>query len=113
MPPTHFLRMFGQADRDQIQNGNREISISQHLAMINGFAEKRVINNPESVLMQNLKGCSSTNEQIETAYLSVLARFPRETESSQWLDDVSRYGEESVKDLIWTLINSTEFVHSN
>ena len=35
-PSGHFLREFGQSERDIIQNGNRDSSVTQALLMLNG-----------------------------------------------------------------------------
>jgi len=53
-PAGHFLRQFGQSDRDQIENSNREPAVPQILSMMNGMIEKQIVKDPNTVLMTNL-----------------------------------------------------------
>lgn len=109
-PAGHFLREFGQSDRDQIQNSNKEPAVSQVLSLMNGQIEKRIMNNPRTVLMRNVVMAKSLEEQIETVFLSMLSRFPSQDERSTWKRIADSEGEEAISDLIWTLANTGEFM---
>ena len=52
-PVGHFLREFGQSDRDQIENANSEPAVTQVLALMNGQIEKTIISNPRTVLIMS------------------------------------------------------------
>ena len=52
--PGHFLRTFGQSDREQIQNASDEASVPQALTLMNGPASE-VLNNPASKISLDLK----------------------------------------------------------
>jgi hypothetical protein len=49
--------------------------------------------------------------RIEELYLVVLSRKPRPEESRRLLDHAkSRDSKEALRDILWSLLNSTEFV---
>lgn len=108
-PNGHFLRKFGQSDREQIQASHTEANVPQVLSLLNGFVEDRVLANPESALMKRIAGSTSPREKIEAAYFGVLGRAPGGRELAIWEHDFAqgRTGVES--DLVWTLVNSHEF----
>ena len=109
-PPGHFVREFGQSDRDQIDNANTEPAISQVLSLMNGTIEKRIISNPRTVLMKNLVAADSLQERIDVAFLSMLSRYATPAERATWQDAARQHGHEAAHDLIWTLANTTEFM---
>jgi hypothetical protein len=117
-PASHFLREFGQSDREVIDNSNREPSVPQILSMMNGHIEKSICRDQSSVLMQSAIQCRTSKQCIQTVYLSMLNRKPTGQEISMWRRDFDaavkkrdqRKILESFSDLIWTLANSNEFI---
>ena len=74
-PPGHFLREFGQSDREIIENSNKQASVPQALTLLNGIIYGAVFN-PRSPLSQNLTRASSEEEKIKILFLSLLNREP-------------------------------------
>lgn len=109
-PVGHFLREFGQSDREQIDNTNHEPAVTQVLSLMNGQIEKRIIANPRTVLMQNIVQAKLDSEKIDTVFLSMLSRNPQRSEKREWLNAAANDGSEAVTDLIWTLANTSEFM---
>lgn len=109
MPANHLLRDFGQSDREAVSNGNREIATSQLLQLMNGFAEKRILRD-DSVLMQRLKQASDVDQKIRMAYQTVLARTPTAEEFEEWKTDFKNHPADATADMVWTILNSTEFL---
>ena len=109
-PPGHFLREFGQSDRETIENANAEPAVNQVLSLMNGTIEKRIISNPRTVLMTNLVAADSPVKKINTVFLSMLSRYPTRDERSTWLAAARADGQEAANDLIWTLANTSEFM---
>ena len=117
-PAKHFLREFGQSDREVIDNGNLEPSIPQVLSMMNGILEKNVCRDPASVLMQQAVKSGSSKECIETVFLTMLSRKPSRKELQAWRPDfdaaVNQRRQSAMvdtfSDLIWTIANSNEFI---
>lgn len=109
-PPGHFLREFGQSDREQIENANSEPAASQVLSLMNGQIEKRIISNPRTVLMRNVVMAESAVEKIDVIFLSMLSRYPSREESTTWQKIAREEGKAAANDLIWSLANTSEFM---
>ena len=113
-PAGHFLREFGQSDRDQIENANTDPAVTQVLAMMNGMIEKQIVRDRSTVLMSNLLKTNNPREKesqaISTLFLTMLNREPTRQEERQWLGDFRSNFEIGYGDLIWTLANSNEFI---
>ena len=78
-PPGHFLRQFGQSDRETIENASAESSVPQALQLMNGstFA---TISRGSSVLARDLAKRETHREKIDLIYLALLSRMPTEEE---------------------------------
>ncbi len=109
-PPGHFVREFGQSDRDQIENANSEPAVNQVLSLMNGTIEKRIISNPRTVLMRNLVAADSLSDKIDVVFLSMLSRYPTRAEKATWEHVARENGQEGASTLIWTLANTSEFM---
>lgn len=109
-PGGHFLRRFGQSDREQINGANPESTIPQSLAIINGIVEEHLMHDPNALLNQRLSAATSAEAQLELAFLAVLSRKPTEPELELWLPDFLSNSVVASKDLVWSLINSSEFL---
>ena len=115
-PAGHFLRQFGQSDRDQIENSNREPAVPQILSMMNGMIEKQIVKDPNTVLMTNLLKMQGDSRDankigaIDTIFLTMLNREPTRSEKQQWKSDIGSDFRSAYGDLIWTLANSNEFI---
>lgn len=120
---VRFARATGQNDFIQRygDDGDNEFSpqggtIPQRLLMMNG---KQVTEKTSDSIVNNAATqiavlAASDERAIETAYLAVLTRRPTAEEArhfSQKLADSSdqRSRRQKVEDLVWTLLNSTEF----
>lgn len=118
-PAGHFLRQFGQSDRDQIENSNRDPAVPQILSMMNGMIEKQIVKDPNTVLMSNLLKMQASQggrrytdraDPINTIFLTMLNREPTRSERRQWGSDIRSDFKSAYGDLIWTLANSNEFI---
>jgi hypothetical protein len=103
-PPGHFLRQFGQSDRESIENSFTDASVPQVLTLINGFKKST-----DSLLRRELDAAKTPQAKIGVLYYSLLARAPSAAEQRMWLRDHQQYGDEVWSDLSWTLLNSHEF----
>ena len=117
-PANHFLREFGQSDREVIDNASLEPSVPQVLSMMNGMLEKSICRDRNSLLMQHALQSESSQECIETVFLSMLSREPTRQEIKIWRPDFDTAAkirnqnkmQETFADLIWTIANSNEFI---
>jgi len=108
-PPGHFLRVFGQADREVIDNGSTSPAVTQALFLINGPVDAELIK-PTSVLSKTLAKGTDDLSRIRGAYLTILSRQPNAQElmtASAYLRSTPEGG---IHDLCWALINSNEFL---
>ncbi len=108
-PTGHFLREFGQSDRVQIENSNTEPAVTQVLSMMNGFIEKNIAQDQNTVLMSNVLE-AKPKDVIEVIYLTMLSRRPTKYELKIWSSDFQKAPKVAYTDLIWMLANSNEFI---
>lgn len=100
--PGHFLREFGQSDREQIEASHTDSSVPQTLALLNGFVDKTILTNNKAVVRQA--------KDVVAVFRSVLSRDPSAKEREAWAPDVAARGDAALRDLIWTLVNTHEFM---
>ncbi len=105
----HFLRDFGQSDRDVIENASSNASVPQALYLLNSPLSI-AISNPNAVLGKQLEAVSSPEEKIETIYRAMLTRKPTQREVERILTNFEAHGEETIEDLVWALLNSRQFL---
>ena len=105
----HFLRDFGQSDRDVIENASSNASVPQALYLLNSPLSV-AISNPNSVLGARLEETTDPAEIIDTIYRVMLTRKPTEGEVKRILTEYESYGEEVIEDLVWALLNSRQFL---
>ena len=53
---------------------------------------------------------ASPEQKIEQTFLSILNRKPTSKERELWLADAREGGDAVIKDLVWTLVNTHEFM---
>jgi hypothetical protein len=103
----HFLRMFGQSDRQIADSSSEEGSIPQVLMLMNGEAQK-VIGQDDSLVVKTAAAQSSVEQQVESLYLSFFSRKPHTAELGNAVAALnSGLG---MRDLTWVLFNTREFV---
>ncbi|MEI6537547.1 MAG: DUF1553 domain-containing protein, partial [Verrucomicrobiaceae bacterium] len=103
----HFLRMFGQSDRQIADTGTDEGSIPQVLMLMNGEAQK-VLRYPKSLVLATATKEPSAEKQIESLYLSFFTRHPRDEEMKDAREALA--SGMTLADLTWVLFNSREFI---
>ena len=104
---AHFLRMFGQSDRQLADGGSLEGGVPQVLMMMNGDVQKVIASSGSMVLKDALRQ-QSPERKVESLYFSFLGRRPtiQETQTAcRTLSDGLALG-----DLTWVLFNSREFI---
>jgi Protein of unknown function (DUF1553)/Protein of unknown function (DUF1549) len=112
---SSFLEMFGRSPRDtglESERNNRP-SADQRLHLLNSSVTQRKIE--QSPMIKNLVVAAKSPREIATGmYLGILSRFPTEDE----LKTVEGYFQsgkvarrEAAVDVVWSLINSAEFLY--
>ena len=103
----HFLRQFGQSDRQICDSSSDEGNVPQVLMLMNGDAQA-VIGSPRSLVVKTAQAMKSTDEQIESLYVSFFCRKPKPAEVATAKEALS--GGLSLSDLTWVLFNTREFM---
>ena len=103
----HFLRMFGQSDRQIADTGSDEGSIPQVLMLMNGETQS-VLRNPKSRVLATATKESGAEKQIDSLYLSFFTRHPRSEELKDAKEALA--SGITLADLTWVLFNSREFM---
>ena len=96
-PAGHFLREFGQSDREVIENSSREASVPQALSLLNGPFYNSLLKHPASPFVQDLARAKSTEEKVEVLFLSILNRKPTAEETKICLAEI-RLAQEKTPD---------------
>ncbi len=121
---THFLRMFGQSDRQLIENQFTTGSSPQVMALLNGKITNAVLTSPDAYLIKEIAfGKGSKRDKVDKIFLSVLCRYPTSEEKSKAqsglrakknrdIPNQDRAAAEasSIGDVIWALVNTREFM---
>lgn len=89
-PRGHFLREFGQSDREIIENASDEASVPQALTMMNGSTVSQITGG-WSVLAINLRKAQSAEDKIETLFVSLYSRKPKPAEKTIFLQALEIY----------------------
>ena len=109
-PNGHLIREFGGSDREQIEGSHKQASVTQVLNLLNGYVESRILNKKDALVLNNVKNAGSKEDQIETAFLSILNRKPDAKETRAIKDALQKSGDNFYKDIVWVLVNSHEFL---
>jgi len=108
-PPGHFLREFGQSDREIIENSTQEASITQALRLLNGEAVNWLLR-PNSALNANLQREPSSKRRLDVIFESFFSRPPtakeRELVGAQFQSNGRNRG---YRQLLTALVNTQEF----
>mgnify|MGYP001162998431 FL=1 len=105
----HFLRDFGQSDREVIDNSSSHASVPQALYLLNSPLSV-AIQNSNAFLGGLLAALNKPEDKIELIYRSMLTRKPTTLELERILTDYETHGEETIEDLVWALLNSRQFI---
>jgi hypothetical protein len=109
-PVGHLVREFGGSDREQIQNSHRDASVTQVLSLLNGYVEQKILKNKKSEVLKNLGTAENMDDKIDTIFYTIFNRKPDSREERDSKDFVKKFGDDAYPDLIWTLVNSHEFI---
>lgn len=108
-PRGHMLRIFGQSDRETIENASRESAVPQALSMLNGPVADAVIN-PNSAFGGELAKADGGGDPIGTIYLGLLSRHPTNDERRVLNQVVAERGHSARADIVHALLNTGEFL---
>ncbi len=108
-PRGHFLRDFGQSDREVIENANSYSSIPQALNLLNGPMIE-ALTNRFAVFGRRLDSAESSDEKIEIIFRAMLTRKATERELALARNEIEIQGEDGYESLVWAILNTRQFL---
>ncbi len=105
----HLLSILGQSDRNLSSADSTTGSIPIALALMNGRGSQ-VITKAGSRILDAVEKYKGDGPKVETVFLSVLSRFPNADEKSIAYKTIRRGGAKGYEDVVWSLINTREFI---
>ena len=113
LPRRHFLRQFGQSDRQIISDSTVDGTVPQLLALFNGPVTHMILE-AGSVMHREVIGSRGTN-QLQVIFLSILGRYPTTSERNLAMQEIqynTKNGEGNLGygNVIWSLLNTREFL---
>lgn len=109
LPPNHFLRVFGQSDRELISASGTAGSVPQVLFMFNGQISHMLLEK-NSTIYNNIVKKKSVSDGVKTVFLTILAREPDAEELAAAIAQVKTDGPAGYGNVVWSLVNTREFM---
>jgi hypothetical protein len=107
--PGHFLRTFGQSDREVIDNASKDASVPQALTLLNSpLADS--LTNPSSLLSRQLANAPSPDQQVTLLYEALLSRSPTQNERATLNSVIANRGAQAIPDITHALITGSQFL---
>ncbi|MBQ18717.1 MAG: hypothetical protein CMJ65_16520 [Planctomycetaceae bacterium] len=116
--PSYFLRIFGRPQRVTVcecERGN-EPSIAQALHLMNSEESFRKIRHRDGRAARLAASKRTNAGVIDELYLLTLSRYPSNAERKLMLGAFTQPGgsrREAVEDVLWTLLNTKEFLYNH
>ncbi len=114
---SYFMDVFGRPARQIVCECERttQPNIAQALHLLNGDFLNKKIADSKGRIENALKAKHATKDIIDELYLVTLSRKPRPEEmskSNEWIAS-AKNSREGLQDLLWTLVNSREFLFNH
>ncbi len=107
--PGHFLRTFGQSDREVIDNANEDASVPQALTLLNGPVVQ-TLTSPVSLLSQQLAKAGAPDQKVALLYEALLSRRPTNNERATLDSVIHERGNNAIEDITHALITGSQFL---
>ncbi|MFO1482248.1 MAG: DUF1549 domain-containing protein [Verrucomicrobiaceae bacterium] len=109
-PNGHFLREFGQSDRELVENSRDEASVSQALMLLNGKIFSNLMNRYTMIAraMDRAKK-DGADAVIDTVYLSLMSRKATPEEHALLKPIADNADATDRGDVLWTVLNTRQF----
>jgi hypothetical protein len=109
-PNGHFLREFGQSDRELVQNSRDEASVGQALMLLNGKVFSNLMNR-YTVIARALDKAKKDGAEsvIDTVYLSLMSRKATAEEKALLQPIADNADSTDRGDVLWTVLNTRQF----
>jgi len=109
LPANHFIRKFGQGDRELIEGADTDGTVPQVLTMFNGPVTHMMLERG-SFIFNEVVAAKTEKARIDVIFLSMLARLPTAAERTLAMKEIRTQGAVGYGDVIWALLNTREFL---
>lgn len=115
LPDGHFLRQFGQSDRDIALDSHTDGTVPQLLTMFNGPVTHMMLE-PGSVIVDEVMDKRGLNDRVDVMFLSILNRHATDDERAYAMRELRRtmkdkkYPLAGHGNVLWALLNTREFL---
>ncbi|MBL9131215.1 MAG: DUF1553 domain-containing protein, partial [Verrucomicrobiaceae bacterium] len=107
-PNGHFLREFGQSDRELVENANDDATVGQALMLLNGKTFTNLMN-PYTMISRVLRKTETADETIDTVYMALFSRRATAEEKEVLLPVVAKNTVTNKGDALWAVLNTRQF----
>ena len=107
-PRGHFLRDFGQSDREVIENAAVTASVPQALNLLNGPMVE-ALTNRFAVFGSRIHTAGSHEEKTRMIFQAMLTREPTLRELEIVGEEIQKNETESYRGIVWALLNTQQF----
>ena len=108
-PRGHFLREFGQSDREVIENAANQASVPQALTLLNGNTVE-ILTNPFAVFGRRVHAAGDAKERTKMIFQAMLTREPTDREMDLAMAEIDAKGDEAYESIVWALLNTQQFM---
>ena len=110
LPLGHFLRQFGQSDRESIEGGRTVATVPQILSMFNGPITHSMLV-PGSVIHDEVMS-HEPRQAVDVIFLAILSHRPSAEDRAFATQEIQSADtpQAGVGNLIWALLNTREFI---
>jgi hypothetical protein len=107
-PNGHFLREFGQSDRELVENANEDATVGQALMVLNGKTFSNLMN-PYTMISRTLRRAESGDQAIDTIYMALFSRKATAEEKALLQPIVADNSVTGKGDALWAVLNTRQF----
>ena len=109
-PNGHFLREFGQSDRELVNNGSAEATVGQSLMLLNGKYFRSMMN-PYTMIGRALTASKDADQAIDNIYMATMSRNATEDEKQVLREIIKDPSDAQQKgEALWAVINTRQFL---
>ena len=109
VPANHFLRTFGQSNRELISASSKMGSVPQVLFMFNGPISHMILEK-NSTMYNNVNRAKTVGAGTKVVFRTILNRDPDPDEASLAAAEIEQNGIPGYGNVIWALVNTREFL---
>ncbi len=107
-PNGHFLREFGQSDRELVENASDDATVGQALMLLNGKTFTSLMN-PYTMISRSIRKTETAEQTIDTIYLALFSRKATAEEQDLLKGIVDKNTVTNQGDALWAVLNTRHF----